>query len=72
MKLWQWCTVIAIFILMIVISYVDWNGSKVLKELQYNDIILGYNNNYSVQSIQEVNIGNNYTSYNYYFLQAIT
>ena len=36
----------------------------VAKELQYNDIILGYNNNYSVQSIQEVNIGNNYTSYN--------
>ena len=36
----------------------------VVKELQYNDIILGYNNNYSVQSIQEVNIGNNYTSYN--------
>lgn len=36
----------------------------VAKELQYNDIILGYNNNYSIQSIQEVNIGNNYTSYN--------
>ena len=36
----------------------------VVKELQYNDIILGYNNNYSVKSIQEVNIGNNYTSYN--------
>ncbi|MBR3678830.1 MAG: hypothetical protein IKL87_01340 [Oscillospiraceae bacterium] len=39
MKLWQWCTVIAIFILMIVISYVDWNGSKVLKELQYNGLL---------------------------------
>ena len=36
----------------------------IAKELQYNDIILGYNNNYSIQLIQELNIGNNYTSYN--------
>ncbi len=36
MKLWQWCVVVAIFVLMLVNSYIDWNGSKVLKELQYN------------------------------------
>lgn len=36
MKLWQWCAVVAIFVVMVVYSYIDWNGSKVLKELQYN------------------------------------
>lgn len=35
-KVWQWCVVIAIFIVMLVFSYIDWNGSKVLKELRYN------------------------------------
>ena len=36
MKKWQWCVIVAIFVLMLVSSYIDWNGSKVLKELQYN------------------------------------
>ena len=35
MKLWQWFAVVAIFVLMLVISYIDWDGSKVLKELQH-------------------------------------
>lgn len=35
MKLWQWFAVVAIFVLMLVSSYIDWNGSKVLKELQH-------------------------------------
>ena len=35
MKLWQWFAVVAIFVLMLVNSYIDWNGSKVLKELQH-------------------------------------
>lgn len=36
MKGWQWCAVFVIFILMLIVSYIDWNGSKVLKELHYN------------------------------------
>lgn len=36
MKLWQWCVVVLILVLMVVYSYIDWNGSKVIKELQYN------------------------------------
>ena len=36
MKIWQWVSVVIIFILMIVFSYIDWNGSKVLKEFRYN------------------------------------
>lgn len=36
MKLWQWCAVAVIFVIMLVDSYIDWNGSKVLKELHYN------------------------------------
>lgn len=36
MKVWQWVLVAVIFIIMLVFSYIDWNGSKVLKELQYN------------------------------------
>lgn len=36
MKIWQWVSVVIIFILMVVFSYIDWNGSKVLKEFLYN------------------------------------
>ena len=36
MKVWQWCVVVAIFVVMLVSSYIDWNGSKVIKELRYN------------------------------------
>ena len=36
MKAWQWGTVFVIFVLMLIVSYIDWNGSKVLKELHYN------------------------------------
>lgn len=36
MKLRQWCAVFVILILMLIVSYIDWNGSKVLKELHYN------------------------------------
>lgn len=36
MKSWQWCAVAVIFVIMLVYSYIDWNGSKVLKELHYN------------------------------------
>ena len=36
MKPWQWCVVAVIFVLMLVGSYMDWNGFKVLKELKYN------------------------------------
>lgn len=36
MKLWQWCVIGIIFVFMLVHSYIDWNGSKVLKELQYS------------------------------------
>lgn len=36
----------------------------IARKLQNGDIILGYNNNYNVQLIQELNIGDNYTSYN--------
>lgn len=36
MQLWQWCVVAVIFVLMLVSSYMDWNGFKVLKEFQYH------------------------------------
>ena len=36
----------------------------IAQELQYEDIILGYYNNYNIKLIQKLNIGNNYTSYN--------
>lgn len=36
MEPWQWCVVVVVFVLMLIRSYMDWNGSKVLKELQYN------------------------------------
>lgn len=36
MKPWQWGATVIILVLMLVYSYIDWNGFKVLKELQYN------------------------------------
>lgn len=36
MAVWQWCAVAVIFAAMLVVSYIDWNGSKVLKEWRYN------------------------------------
>ena len=36
MKRWQWLLVILIIIFSLIISYIDWNGSKVLKEFNAN------------------------------------
>ena len=36
MKIWQWLLVILIIIFSLIISYIDWNGSKVLKEFNAN------------------------------------
>lgn len=38
-KGWQWILVIAFIIMSLVISYIDWNGSKVLKEFNYNGLL---------------------------------
>lgn len=39
MKKWQIIIIIIILILNLVYSYIDWNGSKVLKEFQYNGLL---------------------------------
>ncbi len=36
MKAWQWAVVAFLFVLMLVYSWYDWNGSKVIKEFRYN------------------------------------
>ena len=36
MKRWQWLLVILIIIFSLIVSYIDWNGSKVLKEFNAN------------------------------------
>ena len=33
---WQWAVVAVLFVLMLVYSWYDWNGSKVVKEFRYN------------------------------------
>lgn len=38
-KIWQWILIIAFIIMSLVISYIDWNGSKVLKEFNYNGLL---------------------------------
>lgn len=38
-KAWQWILVIVFIIMSLTISYIDWNGSKVLKELNYNGLL---------------------------------
>jgi len=35
-KPWQWAVIGALVVFSLVISYIDWNGSKVLKEFAYN------------------------------------
>ncbi len=35
-KSWQWAVIAVLFALMMVWSWIDWNGSKVLKEFRYN------------------------------------
>ena len=35
-KPWQWAVVAVLFVLMLVYSWFDWNGSKVVKEFRYN------------------------------------
>ena len=39
MKLWQWCVVVCCVLFMLIISYIDWNGCKVLKEFQANGLL---------------------------------
>ena len=36
MKPWQWAVIAVLFVLMLVYSWFDWNGSKVIKEFRYN------------------------------------
>ncbi len=36
MKLWQWIAVVLFVVLSLVISYIDWNGSKVIREFYAN------------------------------------
>ena len=36
MKMWQWIAVAACIAFSLVVSFMDWNGSKVLKEFYYN------------------------------------
>lgn len=38
-KNWQWILVIVFIIMSLVISYIGWNGSKVLKEFNYNGLL---------------------------------
>ncbi|MBQ7944416.1 MAG: hypothetical protein IJ326_10180 [Lachnospiraceae bacterium] len=35
-KAWQWLTIAVVVVLSLVISYIDWNGSKVIKEFYAN------------------------------------
>lgn len=36
LKLWQWLLIVVFVVLSLIISYKDWNGSKVIKEFVYN------------------------------------
>lgn len=36
LKAWQWVISIALVIISLIISYIDWNGFKIIKEFQYN------------------------------------
>lgn len=36
MKIWQWISVIVCAVFLIVVSYIDWNGFKVIEEFKYN------------------------------------
>lgn len=38
-KNWQWILIILFVIMSLIISYIDWNGSKVLKEFNYNGLL---------------------------------
>lgn len=38
-KGWQWILVIVFIIMSLVISCIDWNGSKVWKEFHYNGLL---------------------------------
>ena len=36
MKIWQWIIIIICMVFMLVVSYIDWNGFKIVKEFQHN------------------------------------
>lgn len=36
LKLWQWLFIVLFVVLSLIISYIDWNGFKVVKEFVYN------------------------------------
>lgn len=36
MRLWQWATVFICLLFTLIVSYIDWNGFKVIKEFTYN------------------------------------
>lgn len=39
LKLWQWITVTACIVFMLVISYLDWNGFKIIKEFNSKGLL---------------------------------
>lgn len=36
LKLWQWLVIVVCVVISLIMSYIDWNGFKVVKEFQYN------------------------------------